>query len=116
MDGFIAFANQWLPEWYIWIGIAYGALHLGLALFRDFVLLFQLARKVAWNTAVIPFVMGLLWPVSMALHVAHNLVDLRRFWFFRELYGSHLEEDEEEILLDDKYERMRRKKGHKEHS
>lgn len=111
MTDFVKFAGHWLPEWYIWIGLAYGALHIALAMARDFVLLLKLARRVIWNTAVIPFIMGLLWPASMALHVAHKLLDLRRFWIIRELYGSHLEDEDEEVMLDEIQERRRYKRG-----
>ncbi len=83
--------HRTLPGWllvYLWIGTAYALFMAFLALYRDLVILRRFLMRLVWNTLILPVFLGLLWPVSVLLHLMYEVKGLHHIWLFRQLYGG----------------------------
>jgi len=83
--------EDFVPNWYLYAGLAYAVFHFFLILLRDLELMRLLLKRILWNTIIVPFILGAIWPISLLLYLSRNIWNLHHSKIFRGLYGEALD-------------------------
>lgn len=88
--------TEFLPEWYVLIGMAYAFYFFVRSIWDDVELVIKLFSRVMWNTLALPLLLGFVWPFSLLMQLSQQIWDLQHIWIFRQLYGRPWEDEAEE--------------------